>query len=162
MLNVNRCGRIVDTDDWDVIVRSPMTVFYMVANADGNIDRKEANQFNEIVAFPGAFTSKLFSVVLVDVDNNFKSTYNNVLSGTGSISEYFGSLCHILDTYFTVEEVLEYKRHLMMVGLLTAQASGGGFLGLKNPVSEIEAVVLFALTQELGLMENDFVFNVQK
>jgi tellurite resistance protein len=137
----------ITDEESEVLVRSPLLVFLIVAAADGKVDKKELAAFQKVIAgvMMGAtpLLREAMSEMLPELERHLTE-----LQEMNPV-EQLQRLASILDTHFP-DEAENFKRGLLNIGIQIAESSGG-FLGLGSKVSKDEAMAIVVIAQTLGV-----------
>ena len=134
------------TEEWQTLQFAPLWTFSAIAGAEGGIDDKEkgalAKELAEAPLFKEALVREVLSSLAGDLANQLRAygaDTRDVLKGLGDVAD-------VLDRRATPEEAKNFKNAMLLIGRNVAQASGGGFLGTGDKVSDHEkaAFVLVA------------------
>jgi hypothetical protein len=138
--------------DWEELKVLPFTVFNMVAAADGEIDQKEVAQVAQELMKAPSFKDQLHRELMMDVAaGNWQEVLKKSFE-VGNIEQRLNNAKTMLKQALSDEEYSRFLGSLIISGGNIARASGGGFLGLGDKVSDEEKKVLIFLT---GLFEID-------
>ena len=132
--------------DWEELKVLPFIVFNMVAAADGEVDQKEVAQMAEELTKAPTFKDPLHRELMLDVA---VSNWQEVLKKSFEVSmieQRLNNAKSYLKQALSDEEYSRFLGSLIISGGNIARASGGGFLGLGDKVSDEEKKVLIFLT----------------
>ena len=138
--------------EWQTLQYAPLWVFSAVADVDGKVDDQEWSAlFKEIAE------ASLYQVPLIrDVFTSISEDVNNILKRYGAdsrdVSDGLRDVVEILDSKVSLEESVSFKHALIFLGVKIANASGGGFLGLGNKMTDEETSALSIIA---ALLEAD-------
>ena len=134
----------------EILVRAPAIMFYLIAAADGHVDAEESAGFREFLAtrldMPSPLLQRCAQVMLPRL--NLYLAY--LASPDFDRAEALAELREVLDTRHA-EDALAFKQSLVLLGEKVAEASGGGFFGLGEKVSDEEHSALKEVASALGL-----------
>ncbi len=137
------------TNDIDLLPRSPLLIFLLVAASDGKVDRKELTNFQKVVLGSGRLPSPLLQKAIAEMLPNLERYLQELTSGK---FDYIGELKRIGD-YVDQNHPAEaetFKMSLLGLGKLIAESSGG-FFGFGNKMSKDEEKALVAIAVTLGV-----------
>lgn len=137
------------TNDIDLLPRSPLLIFLLVAASDGKVDKKELANFQKVVLGSGKLPSPLLQKAIADMLPNLERYLAELTSGK---FDYIGELKRIgeyVDTNHP-SEAQTFKMSLLGLGKLIAESSGG-FFGFGNKMSKNEEQALVAIAVTLGV-----------
>ncbi len=134
--------------EWEILEKSAFWVFHEVANADGNIDKKERKAFLQVLQNHKEFNNDLTKEVLLSVGKNYNDDF---VIDTSGMEEGFKRLTSILEEKSTYKEALNFKKTLIAIGIYIGNSSGGMFSS-KFSDEEVEALKKVGLM--LGVTEN--------
>lgn len=138
-------------EEWGVIAQAPVVAFLIVAAADGNVDKKEAIKFSEVLGSLAAQQEhESLSKMMVLAAQNFQQIMPNLMSGNFDPAAMLQEFRQIVETRFSEDEAMMMKTSLLVVGHKVAESSGG-FLGLGSKISKVEKKALMALAHLLGI-----------
>jgi hypothetical protein len=139
----------------EIIARSPLLVFLLVAAADGRVDKKELLQFQKLLTTASQSQSPLFRQTLNTLPSKLQE-YTKSLVEAGAISWMLElvQLSGILDEKHA-DEAKSFKESLYALAVQVAESAGGGWFGLGQKISEEEKAALDMLRATLGLLEPD-------
>jgi len=124
-------------DEWEIIKRAPLLVFYYVANADENIEMNEVEQLIKQFDQPDRYESAVFTHVVAEIMANAKelaATVGAILSGKAEAKSQIVAVQEIVDTKLQPEDATAFKEALLLLGMDIAAATGDQEL----PVSKEE------------------------
>ena len=139
------------SEDIEILAYTPIIAFFMVAAADGDIDKKEVTAFQKQLVAGFETESDMFRLALLTVISRFEEMIGHVLSGQIDIQTHFQQLNELTTAKMSDQETLQFKVSLLTLAKAVAEASGGilGIFGSK--ISKSEQQALAALTVLLGL-----------
>lgn len=124
---------------------SPFLVFFIVAAADGKVDKNEINAFARILMEAGKLGNALFNRIVTNVIDEVPRLLQEASSQGLNFLEELGRIRGLLEERLCAEDASAYKKTLMQLGREIAEASGG-FLGIGNKVSKEEKAALALLS----------------
>lgn len=129
----------------------PYTVFYIVAGADGNIDSREFLAFVNLLRDGAPDSSPLLrqiaQSVYKDLDGSFTKAKETMARRREAPAAFASRMKATLRTKIGEDQYNSFIADLLAWGSRIANASGGGFLGLKDRVSDAERRALGILAQ---------------
>lgn len=137
-------------EDFEVLKQAPFLIFYLVATADGKIDKKELAKFFSVISDLSNYKSPLTHKVITNIINDISKMVIEISHKEMSYPAELAKLRVIIDDNLPAEEANKFKMDLVAMGKKIAEASGG-FLGLGNKISKEEKTVLNAIAVFLGL-----------
>jgi hypothetical protein len=138
-------------EEWELLKLLPFQIFVMVAGADQNIDEKEITQLHEDLKSAPFYKDPLHRELFVDIlTSDFKGLIQNAMD-VSKLVERANQMKTALKQKLTSDEYQRFVASMFINGLKVARASGGGFLGRGDKVSDEEkrALLLFAALFEL-------------
>ncbi len=125
----------LDNQLGEAIVRAPVMAFYIVAQADGEVDLKESQALfdfvNECAANQG--DQRIFANACRRLQREMKQAIAGLKGfDPGEFQYVIGQLDHRLNG----ETAAAYKQRVYELAEKVANASGGGFLGIGSKVNE--------------------------
>lgn len=136
----------------EAIVRAPVMAFYIVAQADGEVDLKESQALfdfvNECAANQG--DQRIFPNACRRLQREMKQAIASLKGfAPGEFQYVIGQLDHRLNA----ETAAAYKQRVYELAEKVAKASGGGFLGIGSKVNERKQQALLWIKEVLSLNE---------
>lgn len=140
-------------EEWDLLKLMPFQVFVLVAGADQKIDEKEIAQLNEDMKKAPFYKDPLHRELFIDILTSDAGALIKEAMDVSKFVERANRAKAILKEKLTPDEYQRFVGSMFVDGLKVARASGGGFLGRGDKVSEEEkrALFLFAAILELEL-----------
>jgi hypothetical protein len=138
--------------DWDVLSMGYLACFLLVAAADGSVGRKEMEAFGGIVnTLSESVPVSLVLNAAARIPGNMHRLWPAVTARGSMPPQMVLDAVVLASTKFGEEDFLIYRSIAMAIAVKTAQAEGGGFLGLGSKISKDEQKVLDGLKKLLGL-----------
>jgi tellurite resistance protein len=137
-------------EDFEALKRSPFLVFFIVAAADGKVDKKELLSFIEILSDPEKYSNGLLNRIVTNVINDVSIIVTTLADSSLDYIEELGNLRRIIDDNLPPEEAIAFKMCLLLIAKEIAEASGG-FLGFGSKISKDEKVAIAAIAMCLGI-----------
>jgi hypothetical protein len=144
------------SSDFKTLQFAPFWAFSAVASADGKVDEKEVKEYLSMVLGAQGFVHFLTREIVGSIARDYKNLWDSYVADPRSIEAGFTDVRRILETSVSREDALGFKKSLVAIGARVASASGGGFLGIGEKVSEQERVALTFVAVTLGLSPEDF------
>ena len=140
-------------DEWHTLQLAPFWISTAVAGADQFIDDAEGRSLSEQLAQWKKYTDPLTRQLLGSTFEELKSVSTRFRAATHSEKalSQLRDAATILDQKVPSEQAREVKQAFLQVGKATAEASGGGFLGLGDKVSPEERSMLGQIEIALGV-----------
>jgi len=140
-------------EEWEFLKLLPFQVFVLVAGADQKVDEAEVAQLQKDLQDAAFYKDPLHRELFVDI---LTSDINALIKEAMDLSKFVeraNQMKATLKEKLTPEEYQRFVGSMFVNGLRVARASGGGFLGRGDKVSEEEkrALFLFAATFDLDL-----------
>ena len=130
-----------ETQEWKQLKKLPLQIFFMVAAADGNVDKKEIEELFAQIEKSATISNKLHREILLDIiDEDFDELLGEALDLEECV-ETAESIKSILERRLTESEYKEFVTSMFSGAVRIAAASGGGFFR-RNPISDEEANAL--------------------
>lgn len=126
--------------EWDKLSELPVSLFILVAGADGEIDDKEMAEFTKLLNSPSDFDDA-FSALLLTTANNYRSIITDVHTKEYSKWTELESAKDILEFRLDDDALLKFKTDLYQFSKSIASSSGG-FFGFGNKIDKSEQAVL--------------------
>ena len=136
--------------DFDALKQSPFLIFFLVAAADGNVDKKEVAALQKLLSDSDNFKNRLLNRIITNVITDIPNIILSMMQKEMNYIEELDKLKNIIDTNLSPTEANEFKIALFMVGKQIAEASGG-FLGFGSKISKEEKGALAAIAVCLGI-----------
>jgi tellurite resistance protein len=134
----------------EILVRAPAIMFYLIAAADGHVDAGESDRFRELLAGYMDIASPLMQRAVQVMLPRLNHYFAYLASPDFDREEVLTELRATLDEKHP-DEAVAFKQALIALGRTIAEASGGGFLGLGDPISDEEHSALKEVAQALGM-----------
>ena len=140
-----------DPEEWTQLLLFPYVIFALIAGADRVIDKKERAQFQKELDEHCKAADPLQALLYEEL----KQADSEALLHQAKEPEHFQArimgVRKILSTVLTLEEFTSFTCSMFATGLRVAQASGGGWFGLGDPVSPKERAALNLYSTHFGL-----------
>ncbi len=137
---------------WNLVTSAPAALFLLVAGADGTVDQKEFDAFQEQVT-AGAFgsgESEYMQLALMRAGANMGELLQHLSQRPGEeLAKIVAAAQQQIAQASGAEEAGKFADALLDMGEGIAKASGGGFLGFGKKIGKEEAAVLSGLRQIL-------------
>ncbi len=132
------------TDEFESLKLSPFLIFFLVAAADGKVDRKELLEFIKILADPEAISNPLLNRIITNVINDTQSMVSSIAQQEIDYIGELGKLKNIAESNLPPDEANAFKIALFTLGRQIAEASGG-FFGFGSKIGKEEKAALAAI-----------------
>lgn len=137
-------------EEFESLKQSPFLIFFLVAAADGTIDKKEMQEFISILAQPEKFNSPLLYRIITNVINDIPVILTRIAQQEIDYVAELQKVKTIVDNKLSPEDANDFKMALLQVGKGIAEASGGLFgFGSKIGKEEKTALAGIALCLEI-------------
>lgn len=139
--------------EWKTLQLAPFWISTAVAGADQFIDDAEGRALSEQLAHWKKVQDPLARELLGSIFADLKavSTRFRAATHTEKAMAQLREVASLLDQKVSAEQARAVKQEFLKVGKATAEASGGGFLGLGDKVSPEERSMLSQIETVLGL-----------
>jgi len=137
-------------DDFETLKQSVFLIFFIVAAADGKVDKKELIAFVKLLSDPEKIKNSLLNRIVTNVINDVPTIVYEMAKKKLDYIEELGKLKKIIDDNLSSEEANSFKISLFLVGKEIAEASGG-FFGFGSKISKEEKGALAAIALCLGV-----------
>ena len=107
-------NEIFSPEEWELLKSSFPIVFYLIAGADKNVDKKEKNAIVLILKHPDKVDNKLANQLLSDIDKN---DFDNVPIDIASNLSSLKVISEILDSKLEAEKSIKFKKTLISLGI---------------------------------------------
>ena len=114
-------------EEWAAIKRSPILVFYYVANADQNIEMNEVEQLIKQFDQLERYASTVFTQVVTDIMGDAKQlavTVGEILSEKADAKTQLVAVQEVVDSKLHPEDATAFKNALLLLGMDIASATG--------------------------------------
>jgi len=129
-------------EDWAKLAKAPCLVFFLVASADGSIDKKEMILFGTILQKHAAIPSPVFSKIIKIAQANIEALMTEIMNAEVPVPQQLLEIASLLQSgKIPREEAIVIAQCLCALGKAVASASGG-FLGFGSKISRKESEVL--------------------
>jgi hypothetical protein len=134
---------VFNTEEWALIRRSPILVFYFVANADDTIDNHEVERLIELFGAPETYDSSVFTQAVTELMSDpadLAKTVAKVLDDDSkNIVSQLAALQQSIDGQLDAKDATAFKEALTRLGIDIAAATGDTELPVsKEEWSELE------------------------
>lgn len=140
-------------DEFETLKQSLCLVFFLVAAADGKVDKKEVTSFLTLLVDSGKFSDPLLNRLITNVVRELPTMIAVMASGQVDYIGELGKVRRIVDARLPAARAQEFKLALLSVGVEIASASGG-FLGFGSKISKDEKKALAGIAACLGVQVN--------
>jgi hypothetical protein len=130
-----------EAEEWENLKFIPVAVFFLVAGADGKVDKKEIEAFATQVGRGTMLKDPLHRELIVDIAGNLEGVLGNV-KNLKQAENFVQKSKDTLKAKLSEDEYQRFIASLFVSGIGIARASGGAFLGMGNKVSEEEKTAL--------------------
>lgn len=138
-------------EEMTMITRSPLLIFLLVAAADGKVDKKEFNEFHNVIVGVMTGATPLLRDAMSRLLPRMEQTFDELEDVNPA--EELQRLATVLDTHYP-KEAMAFKEQLLNIAVKIAESSGG-FLGFGSKISKDEKAVIAGIAVTLGLIEVD-------
>ena len=115
-------------DEWKLVRRAPLLVFYYVAKADGQVDSEEVEKLIDLLRSPEKYQSAIFTEAtqnLMSDASALASTVKGILSETGlNVARQFATIQQAIDERLSLEDAVAFKEALVKLGVDVAVSKG--------------------------------------
>jgi hypothetical protein len=125
-------------------------VLALVAGADGEIDKGELGRFHQMLEAASQGDEPLRSVIAKALEHTKERAAKAYATADEAVDKVREAL-RVADARWSPEAAQRYRQGLHRMGQAIADASGGGFLGLRARTSQSEEDALAVLAACLGL-----------
>lgn len=137
-------------EEWDLLCSSPISIFCLVAGADGTVDKKEFMAFAKMLLGLKHFDHELIKSVYVGTVTDIETKFNAVVKNFETILPNVKKIRAILKGKVDDKIADEFCKSLLFVGVKVASASGG-ILGFGSKISKVEKEMLVRISTMLDL-----------
>ena len=137
-------------DDFEILKQSVFLIFFLVAAADGKVDKKELIAFVTLLSDPDKVTNTLLNKIVTNVINDVPAIVADMARKQLDYIGELGKLKGIIDDNLSPDDANAFKMSLFLVGKEIAEASGG-FFGFGSKISKEEKGALAAIALCLGV-----------
>ncbi|MEM8593320.1 MAG: hypothetical protein AAGF06_00675 [Pseudomonadota bacterium] len=136
--------------EFKVLKRAPFLVFYFVATADGDVNKKEMMAFLKVLSGERLFKLPLLDFLIQGVQSEVQILIKEMATHSMDYTGELGVIRLIVDARLSEDKALQFKNELYDMGLSIAEATSG-FLGLGAKIGNEEAAALDAIAASFGL-----------
>jgi tellurite resistance protein len=140
----------LSASETETLVDALYAVFALVAGADGEVDEPERKRFMEMLGAAAQGPEPLHSVIVKALDHSDDRKAKAFASSEAAVDKVRAAL-RIADDRWDADAAGRFKHGLYKMGQAIAEASGGGFFGLRTRTSQTERDALAVLAACLGL-----------
>lgn len=129
---------VFSPEEWALVRRSPILVFYFVANADDVIESVEVEKLIALFAQPEDYKSNVFTQAVTELMSDperLAKTVSQVMDEDGpNVSTLLTTLQQAIDSKLDADSASQFKEALTRLGIDIAAATGD----VELPVSKEE------------------------
>ncbi|MDJ0939145.1 MAG: hypothetical protein QNJ00_05235 [Woeseiaceae bacterium] len=144
----------IPNEFWGIIAHSVVATFFVVAAADGNIDKGELEAFQKslMLGAVGMGGSNVMQRATMQAAMGFEETLKDLVNREAdALAQIIAGARQVVAVHLGDEEAALFAEALIAMAESIASASGGGFLGLGSKISAEERQVLDGLRTLLQL-----------
>lgn len=138
-------------EEWELVHRAPILVFYYVAMADDKIETDEVERLIDLFGEPERYESSVFTQVvnefMGDAQKLAKTVSEVIDAKNEDVAAQLSALQQCIDTKLNPDDAKAFKEALTLLGVDIAAASGDAEL----PVSKEEWTELESFKKVLKL-----------
>ena len=139
--------------EWDVLSMGLVASFLLVAAADGHVGDKECQTFADIIhAVSEGVSTSLILKAAARIPAHMHVLWPAVTARGAHPPKMVAEAVVLAATKFSEDDFNIYRKVAMAIAVKTAEAEGGGFLGLGSKISKDEQKVLDGLKKLLGFV----------
>ncbi len=143
--------QVLSSEDNELLVQAIFAVFRLVAEADGDVDRKELKQLEQMLQTGAEEGNPRFRQALRQSVAERESRVSEPDSADTDPLATLKRAAELLDARLPEEEAKGFKVALIMFGRRISDASRGGILGIGDKGAAEENRALSAIQSALGL-----------
>ncbi|MES2818264.1 MAG: hypothetical protein V4812_04675 [Pseudomonadota bacterium] len=136
--------------EFEALKRAPFLVFFMVAAADGKIDKKELLAFIKLLTEAETYSNPLLTRIVTNIIDDIPAMATGLGQQCLDYQAELNRIRTIVENRMPAEQAEAFKQALFRVGRDIAQASGG-FLGFGSRISRDEKRALSYIAACLGI-----------
>jgi tellurite resistance protein len=140
-------------EEWNLLCCSPISIFCLIAGADGNIDKKEFLAFAKMLMGLKHYDHDLINGVYKGTVDNIEDKFNQVIKNLDLIIPNVKKIRTTLKGKVEDKIADEFCKSLLFVGVKVASATGG-ILGFGSKISKVEKEMLVRISTMLDLEGN--------
>ena len=144
---------LFDATEWRTLQFTPLWTFHAVAGADQKVDKKEQMALSKELAEGILYNNELAKEVLMSLVSELDHVLLAYSADNRDVMRGFSDAADLLDQKVSSDMANGFKHSMLLLGTNIAEASGGGFFGRGDKVSDEEraalAIVAVALRTEL-------------
>lgn len=137
-------------DDFELLKQSVFLVFFLVAAADGKVDKKELIAFVTLLSNPEKINNSLLNRIVTNVISDAPAIVTEIARQDINYIEELRRLKTVINKNLSAGDANAFKLSLILLGKEIAEASGG-FLGFGSKISKDEKAALGAIALCLGV-----------
>jgi len=131
--------------DTQLLADATAAVFVLVAGSDGGIDKKERNRFDAMIARSDqSGDGKLAAIMTLAASRAAKVV--SELQGAEA-EALLERVAAVAGQSLSADDCQRYKQGLLHMAQAIAKASGGGLLGISDPVADSESAAIRRLRE---------------
>lgn len=136
--------------DFAKLKRAPFLLFFLMAAADGRIDKTEFIQFVKVLAKPEAIQNPLLNHIMASVAQDAPAMLADIADQKLDYAAELAQLKSVIEANLPAGDANEFKKALFFVSKQIAEASQR-FVGVSGTISKNEQTALAAITASLGI-----------
>lgn len=138
------------TEDFEKLKQAPFLIFFLVAAADGKVDKKEVLAFMKVLSNPEFLQNPLINRIVTNVITQIPEIIGEMATKQLDYIAELESLKSIVEANLSEDSANQFKISLFIIGKQIAEASGG-FFGFGSRISKEEKAALAAIAICLGV-----------
>ncbi len=137
-------------EEFEALKKAPILVFFLVAAADGKVDKKETLALLKILSNPSIFNNSLLTRIITNIITELHEMVATISQSQTNYLDELERVGQIVDQYLSADEANDFKISLFILGKEIAESSGG-FFGFGSKVSKAEKIALANIWGSLGI-----------
>ena len=136
--------------EWSRLNQSPLIVFLLVATARGKVKRRSISTYQDIVNSAGSFKNRLVKKILTNSIDGISAIYETLDDPNLNVIDELKEIGSIVDSRLSVDDAVQFKRSLLLIGKTVAETCGGFWL-LTGKIGRREKLALAAVAFSLRM-----------
>ncbi|MET1076646.1 MAG: hypothetical protein ABWY06_01360 [Pseudomonas sp.] len=128
-------------EEFEALKMAPFLVFFLVAAADGRIDKKELLAFGKLLSNSARYSNPLLTRIITNIISDIPALAGTLTQKRLNFAAELTIIRGIVDSRMPLPQAEAFKRALFQVGQDIAEASGG-FFGFGSKISKEERLAL--------------------
>lgn len=138
------------SSEMKALKRSPFLIFFLVAASNGKVNKKEVQEFINILSSPAVLKNNLMSHLISNIDNEAPAIISDMTINKTNYIKELRLLKNVIDSKIDNIYANDFKIALLTLGRMIAENSGRVF-GFEGMINKEEKTALASIAACLGL-----------